>query len=526
MTAAEQQHRPLKKRAVAASFLFRFPTDGSEKVEVALFRRSGKVRTYQYKLSPVSGSVEEDDADPMATALREIKEETTLDLSSIELLQKGKPYTFADESIGREWTINPFAFRLKSVHEGGKGEAGIMIDWEHEGWEWHDPLLVNDSDDFGGVPKLVNSLRRVWPEYDLGPEAGRTLRQGLLDLRHDHESGARQLAAKAVSILREIISKSDPAKIDDIWWGNVCMTAWHLWKNGRESMGAAIVSALVTVLDHIEKALKGQRPSRDKLQEVLQAVDEHLSQREKAVNRIQDAFIDYLRANDTEQNGFQKPLSVLTLSNSSTISSALLGATAALNVTLDLRILESRPLCEGVTLASNLLSKASGNKAVNVTIYSDASAALAADQVDILLLGADRISGAGGVSNKTGSLPAVLSTRHVAPNAKIVVLSEIEKIARPGEMHDHAIEENDPAELSGFWRNDVKGAAIVEERLQELEADKGERAVVKAKNVYFEWIPAEFITAYITDEGLWSVNDITKKSEQVEEEMARFFNDL
>ena len=38
----------LKKRAVAGSFLFRYIDDGSEKKpQVALFRRSGKVSTYQ-----------------------------------------------------------------------------------------------------------------------------------------------------------------------------------------------------------------------------------------------------------------------------------------------------------------------------------------------------------------------------------------------------------------------------------------------------------------------------------------------
>lgn len=41
----------LKKRAVAGSFLFRYIDDGSgKKPQVALFRRSGEVRTYQYAI--------------------------------------------------------------------------------------------------------------------------------------------------------------------------------------------------------------------------------------------------------------------------------------------------------------------------------------------------------------------------------------------------------------------------------------------------------------------------------------------
>lgn len=144
---------PPQRREVAVSFLFKYASGSDARVQVALFRRSGEVRTYQHKLAPISGSVERRDSNaPLATALREIREETALDPpSDLQLLRQGKPYAFADESVGREWIVHPFAFRLKSNEEGGKGEEGIATDWEHEGWEWHDPLLVEDSDEFGGV---------------------------------------------------------------------------------------------------------------------------------------------------------------------------------------------------------------------------------------------------------------------------------------------------------------------------------------------------------------------------------------
>ncbi|KAI0133705.1 hypothetical protein BJ170DRAFT_678637 [Xylariales sp. AK1849] len=518
-------NQPVKQRAVAGTFLFRFPTVDTRKVEVALFRRSGKVRTYQHKLAPISGSVEEDDASPEATAWREIKEETTLDSSSIELLRKGMPYSFVDESIGREWIINPFAFRLKSVEEGGQGESGITIDWEHSGWEWYQPLEVNDSEEFGGVPKLLNSLRRVWPEYDLGAEAGSALTQGLQDLRTDHESGARQLATKAVTILGDVISKTGCAAIDDVWWANIRMAAWHLCKNGRESMGAAIISALVNVLDDMERILKDKHSSDTKLPRLLAVIDEHLSQRDSAVQRIHGSFISFVKSNVLGRSSPRKSLSVLTLSFSSTISSCLLKAAASLDVTLDLRILESRPLCEGVTLASRLLREAEGSKRVHVTLYSDASASLAAEGVDMILLGADRISSVGDVSNKTGSLPAVLSTRHVTPEAKVVVLSEVEKIAGPGAIEEHVIEDNDPAELIAGWQCTVKGADLVGKHFQEI-GFENDKTLLKVKNVYFEWVPAKLVDAYITDAGSWSIDDIKSQSKRIGMEVDRFFSDL
>ncbi|KAK7754522.1 hypothetical protein SLS62_003542 [Diatrype stigma] len=530
MASSQEGHSKgeIKKQSVAGSFLFRFPDGDEKKAQVALFRRSGDVRTYQHKLAPISGRVEKDDVSPLATALREIKEETTLDLQSLELLRVGKPYSFLDESIGREWTINPFAFRLKGASEGGKGEAGIVLDWEHAGWEWHDPLTVNESEEFGGVPKIVNSLRRVWPEYDLGPKAGKALTSGLQKLRDDHESGARQLAAIAVSTLKEVISGMDPASASEAW-KNIRMAAWHLCKNGRESMGAAITSALVTVLGPVEYILVNSDAFADNVQQILEAIDKQASQRQASATRIRDNFANYLRETLHHKISSKSRISILTLSSSSTISSSLLEAAAALGVALDLRILESRPNCEGTSLAAKLLGSAAGDRItkVNITLYTDSSAALAAEGVDVVLLGADRISAGADVSNKTGSLPAVLSARHVAPGAKVVILSDTDKIAGPGSIEKHVVEDNDPLEVTAAWKaTGVQGQAVIESSLQPAQPGPGDIKRVTVKNIYFEWVPARLIDAYITEQGLWSSDDIARRSQWIGNETDRLFKNL
>ncbi|KAI0168908.1 nagb/rpia/CoA transferase-like protein [Hypoxylon sp. FL1284] len=514
----------LKKRAVAGSFLFRFPDGDENRAQVALFRRSGKVRTYQHKLAPVSGSVEKDDASPAATALREISEETSLTLASIELLRVGKPYTFVDESIGREWTINPFAFRLKEKSEGGKGEEGIVLDWEHEGIEWFNPQDVSESDEFGGVPKLVHSLRRVWPEYDLGARPARVLTSGLQRLRDDHESGARQLAQTAVSVLKGLVAEMGSGRVDGDWWANVRMAAWHICK-ARESMGAAITSAVVKALVRIETIFNQDLPPAEKIDKMIRAMDEQLEQRKFTTDRIRDTFVQYIQQNVIQSAEQKKTVSILTLSSSSTISACLLQTAASLGVSFDLRILESRPLCEGVTLASKLLETDSGRVDMTTTLYTDASVALAARDVNIVVLGADRISSGGDVSNKIGSLPAVLSQRHVAPDARVVILSETEKIASPGSMEEHQSEENSPAELTQAWRSNVPGGDVIERASAAFGNDAG-RGRVRVRNAYFEWIPAQFIDAYVTDEGLWSVEDIAKRSSWIKGETDRFFEGL
>lgn len=450
-----------------------------------------------------------------------------MDLQSLEPLRVGKPYSFVDESIGREWTINPFAFRLKDASEGGKGEAGIVLDWEHAGWEWHDPLKVSESEEFGGVPKLVNSLRRVWPEYDLGPKAGKALTSGLQRLRDDHESGARQLAAVAISTLKEVISEMGPSSVGGAWY-NIRMAAWHLCKNGRESMGAAITSALVTVLGRIESIFVNDDALADSVQRILGAIDEQVSQRQASTTRIRDNFVQYLRDTLHREISSKGRISVLTLSSSSTISTSLLEAAAALGVVLDLRILESRPNCEGASLAAKLLRAAEDDKTkVNITLYTDASAALAADGVDVVLLGADRISAGADVSNKTGSLPTVLSARHVAPEAKIVILSETDKIAGPGSVEEHVVEDNDPLEVTAAWKAaEVQGQAEIESFSLQRAQSGSDTNHITIKNTYFEWVPARLIDAYVTEQGLWSSDDIAKRSQWIGNETDRLFRSL
>lgn len=102
----------------------------------------------RHRWAVVSGSIDPEDPSPQAAAWREIREETTLTPSSLELMRQGKSYVLPDESIGREWTIYPFAFRLKEAGEGGRGEEAIELNWEHDTWAWYDPFEVEDQGKF------------------------------------------------------------------------------------------------------------------------------------------------------------------------------------------------------------------------------------------------------------------------------------------------------------------------------------------------------------------------------------------
>lgn len=539
----------------------------------------------------VSGSIDPDDPSPQAAAWREIQEETTLTRSDLELMRQGKSYLLPDESIGREWTIYPFAFRLKDLSEGGKGEEGITLDWEHDEWAWYDPMDVEDSESFGAVPRLAESLRRVWFEKGLGAEAGAVLTNGLDTLKHDQQSGARQLAGRALHILRDIVHKLDVQQPPDEWWTKVRFAAWHIWKNGRESMGAAILTVLLAPLKTMEQFILEQNkkhrtePVPSDAAEwrnvLVHELERRIAARDDAANAVSVAFTRFLQQQFATRVEPHCPIRMLTLSESSTITHALRHVITNTALCFDLRILESRPLFEGVSLANSLITQVASvsdeppmvgpsehtNKPreatsakLRITLCSDASSALASQDLDILVIGADRIAESGAVSNKTGSLPAILSARHVSPQARIITVSESDKVAPTGATTSHIVEDNDPAQLAHAWEADFNtesvklGSGTVTKYLgggshkaenasaaahgqfrshtgSDVGAEARSRAPAAAvhvdiRNVTFEWVPPELIDIYVTEHGIQTVADMRKLSEARSIEEKRLFKDI
>ncbi|KAJ5108157.1 hypothetical protein N7456_004832 [Penicillium angulare] len=510
----------LQQRHVVSCFIF---SVAKATPQVALFRRSEKVRTYQHRLAAIAGSIEADES-PVKAAWRELEEETTLTHQNLELWRCGKAFSFSDPSVGRRWTIYPFAFRFKARQEGVE-EQVIRLNWEHEGWGWYNPMEVL-AEQFDGVPRLEDSLRRVLFELDFNEQASQALQSCLEELKSDHQSGSHELTSIALKGFRDVLGH---LKGDSNWWETSRTAAWHIWKNGRESMSAATFNALLAVLDDM-KRLTGQDGDKKTWWELtLSIVDRHLERRRATPILIKNSFVSYLR-DFLYSTGTQSPesLTILTLSASSTIRDSILDAFAATQIPqLDLRILESRPLYEGATMASSLLSEfqakfQSSDRSFKLNIYTDASAAFASTGVDLVLLGADQISSSGWVKNKMGSLPAVLSAKFVSPETNILVLSGIEKISQPGMASEDEVEENDPSELMGSWLStNVKGVNLLHDDGQPFSASENCTAYVR--NVYFEWVPVNLIDAYICEEGTLDVAAIHAKAKRVQQQAEQYF---
>ncbi|EXJ78805.1 hypothetical protein A1O1_09207 [Capronia coronata CBS 617.96] len=528
----------LERRAVVSVLLFPFHPYASKPYRLLLFRRSNKVSTYRKKLAPIAGSIEVDDKTPLDAAWRELGEETGLGPQHIELWRRGPGFEFTDEKAvsgsdgtsvkkGRIWTVHPFAFRMKQefVDQNNNVDTSVMhLDWEHFNCEWNnvdDILSGKILDDC--VPRLEITLGQVWIE------PGSLLHQAVEELRLDHVHGARELATMAVKSLIKMVESDQQASENDSpeditrWWESFRLKAFHLAVNARPSMGAAISSAVVTALQDVKTHIN--EGEQGVLHKVKESLERNVTKRGEISKRVCEQFSTFLQEKlrgQAESSKDKGSIKVLTLSSSSTIKAAILHALDA-NPTLkiELRILESRPLCEGVGFAKALTDEAEKRRSgqatgptfhdrLRVVVATDASVGLLSREVDLVLVGADRISESGDVSNKTGSLPAVLTCKHITNgSANVVCISEAEKIAPPGAASEHPEEDNDQREVVSGWNLSATSPLWNE--------------MVGVRNIYFEWIPAKYVDYYVCEDGALSTEEIQQRSKQISELTAEVF---
>lgn len=115
---------------------------------ILLLRRSRRVGTYPGKWAGVSGYLE---ADPLAQAHTELREETSLSAGDIEGIRAGDPLEIVDAESGRAWRVHPFLADVKSPEK-------IRLDWENVEARW---VLPGEVDRLDTVPALAEALRRV-----------------------------------------------------------------------------------------------------------------------------------------------------------------------------------------------------------------------------------------------------------------------------------------------------------------------------------------------------------------------------
>jgi methylthioribose-1-phosphate isomerase len=142
---------------------------------------------------------------------------------------------------------------------------------------------------------------------------------------------------------------------------------------------------------------------------------------------------------------------------------------------------ETRPVWQGARLTAWELDRLG----IPVTVIADGAAAsiMARGEIDLVVVGADRIAANGDVANKIGTYGvAVLARHHGIPFYVAAPTSTIDRAAADGAAI--AIEDRDPREVG-----EVHGRAMVP-------------AGVAVANPAFDVTPADLVTAYITEHGV------------------------
>ena len=195
---------------------------------------------------------------------------------------------------------------------------------------------------------------------------------------------------------------------------------------------------------------------------VIQAMSDFIAESETSIARIAD-HADLIVAGST----------VLFHSYSGSLLQ-LLGRAAQTTPRLTYVFTESRPYRESRRVVAAL-----ADATVEFVGVSDAAMAAAAAEVDLVVVGADAVFGDGSFANKIGSLPLALSARYA--DTPYYVATELSKLYR-GDPSDVAMEQRPPEELADDW-------------------DLWRTGRVSIRNQFFERVPADLITAYLTDHG-------------------------
>ena len=142
---------------------------------------------------------------------------------------------------------------------------------------------------------------------------------------------------------------------------------------------------------------------------------------------------------------------------------------------------ETRPFLQGARLTAWELQQ----DGIDVTLIADVAAGhlMSRGEVDLVIVGADRVVANGDTANKIGTYPlAVLAHRHAIPFYVAAPVSTIDPALPSGDRIP--IEERTPDEVTGFreYRWAPAGVAV--------------------RNPAFDVTPAELISALITERGV------------------------
>jgi translation initiation factor eIF-2B subunit delta len=271
------------------------------------------------------------------------------------------------------------------------------------------------------------------------------------DLAEDKTSGAAELARDAAEVL-VVLAKQSEARDLDSFLGELSAT-------GRKLIQAQpSMAPLFNLVNRVLSSLDGVGSLDEARQKVEAGARRFVQELASSGERIAAESLTLLADGCT----------VLTHSRSSTVLSALVLARSR-GVEFEVVCTESRPLYEGRKVAE-VLSKAG----IRTTLVTEASVSHVLPRADLVMVGADSISGEGLV-NKMGTCGVALAAR--AHGVPFYALCGTEKLLPEGYPY-FEIEARDPEEV---W--------------------PGFPQAVEVLNYYFEVTPLEYVSSLVTERG-------------------------
>jgi len=353
--------------------------------DVLLLERSEDVGSDSGRWGGVAGHAE---GDPDAAVRQEIREETGIDPEKdCTLVRRGEQFDVTDEDLERRWQVHPYLFDCET--------RDVEPNWETTAFEWVAPTEILRRE----------TVLASWRSYD-------RVRPGPETIASDTAHGSAFLSIRALEVLRDecaLLAAGRPAAYDS-----------------PSAVAAALLAA---------------RPSMTVLSNRLnRAMAQAAKLDPAAVEAAASAVLDAALAADTEAAARAateiQGRTIATLSRSGTVLDAIAAGGPDRVV-----VPASRPGGEGVEVAEALAEES------EVILTSDAGFAqqLAAQNVEILLVGADSITPAGDVINKVGTRGGAAAAAQ--EDIRVLVVAASDKTAPAGAVGAPDLEPRGPAEL-------------------------------------------------------------------------------
>lgn len=278
-------------------------------------------------------------------------------------------------------------------------------------------------------------------------------------IRDDHEHGSRWLMRMSIELLRDLAAQPTTSPAEQLR---------QLHHVGRELAHARpSMAALAGAVRRILTAPGG-------LNGMAQVAEQLLQEYDQAPVYITTFARPYLRG------------TILTHSLSGTVLEVLNACVPPIEHII---MLEGRPLYEGRTVAQSLRQRSS----VALTLLTDAQADIFLPMCQAVVVGADSILADGSLINKAGT--ALLAWAAHGHGIPFYVLAETLKIAPYSWSGDLTLLEEQSSH--DVWPEAFFGVAV--------------------RNFIFDHTPAELVTAFITEQGVLTSEEIAQRAREVQQ---------